>query len=559
MLISLHIENIAVIQRADIEFERGFNILTGETGAGKSIVIDSISAILGGRTGREIVRSGAEKARVSAVFSTAGTESWLEENEIEPEDELIIQRSISADGKSSCRVCGTPVTVQQLRSLGALLLDIHGQNDGRQLMDETRHLGYLDDFGELSGEKSDFAEKYRAFSETKREIKGLMLSDEEAERLSESLRERITELEQAQLRPGEKQELSEKAELMKNSERLNEALDGACAVLYSNDESAVGLASEAEGLLRRAHGLFPALGETEKIITDARFMLEDAAERLGDIRRGLDFSPEEYDRVQSRLSYLTRLERKYRTDEQGLIEKIEADRKRLDELEYAGDRLIKLERELEKRRNAAKNAADVLSGARRKAAEKLQESIARELRYLSMPSVRFVVEMKPKAGEDGFDATGGDDVRFLMSANAGEAPGRISKIASGGELSRIMLAMKSVFAANDPVPSLVFDEIDTGVSGIAAQRVGEKMAEIAGEKQVICITHLPQIAALADAQFSISKAEKNGRTYTSVERLDDDGRIHELARLRDGEAISETSLLAAAEQLENARAFKRRI
>jgi DNA repair protein RecN (Recombination protein N) len=556
MLISLHIENIAVIERADIEFERGFNVLTGETGAGKSIVIDSIGAVLGGRTGREIVRAGAEKALVSAVFSGEGTESWLEENDIEPEDELIIQRKISPDGKSSCRVCGVPVAVQQLRSLGALLLDIHGQNDGRQLMDETRHRKYLDDFGGVSAEKSVFDEKYLAFSETKREMQRLTLDEGEAERLAESLKEQIIELENAQLRAGEKEELSERAELMKNSERLTEALDGAYAALYSNDESAAGLASEAEGLVRRAAGYAPALAETEKIITDARYMLEDAAERISDMRRGLDFSPEEYDRVQSRLSRLGRLEKKYRTDEQGLIERLGSCKARLDEIEYAGDRLIKLERELNIRREAVKKAAAALTQARAHAARELEERIVGELRYLSMPSVRFVVSIEPKAGENGFDSTGADEVRFLMSANAGETPGRISKIASGGELSRIMLAMKSVFAENDAVPSLVFDEIDTGVSGIAAQRVGEKMAEIAGKKQVICITHLPQIAALADAQFSISKAEHDGRTYTSVERLDDEGRVRELARLRDGEAISQTSLRAAQEQLENAQTFK---
>ena len=556
MLISLHIENIAVIERTDIEFERGFNVLTGETGAGKSIVIDSIGAVLGGRTGREIVRAGAEKALVSAVFSGEGTESWLEENDIEPGDELIIQRKISPDGKSSCRVRGVPVAVQQLRSLGALLLDIHGQNDGRQLMDEARHLKYLDDFGRVSAEKAEFDEKFRAFSETKREMQRLTLDEGEAERLAESLREQILELENAQLRAGEKGELSERAELMKNSERLTEALDGAYASLYANDESAAGLASEAEGLVRRAAGYAPALAETEKIITDARYMLEDAAERISDLRRGLDFSPEEYDRVQSRLSRLGRLEKKYRTDEQGLIDRLESCKDRLDEIEYAGDRLMKLERELKTRREAVKKAAAALTQARERASRELEERIVDELKYLSMPSVRFVVSIEPKAGEDGFDSTGADEVRFLMSANAGETPGRISKIASGGELSRIMLAMKSVFAENDAVPSLVFDEIDTGVSGIAAQRVGEKMAEIAEKKQVICITHLPQIAALADAQFSISKAERGGRTYTSVERLDDEGRVRELARLRDGEAIGQTSLRAAQEQLENARAFK---
>lgn len=556
MLSSIHIENIAVIERADIDFEPGFNVLTGETGAGKSIVIDSIGAVLGGRTSREIVRAGADKALVSAVFTNENAGEWLEENEIEPEDELIIQRRISPDGKSSCRVCGVPVTVQQLRALGARLLDIHGQNDGRQLMDETRHLGYLDAFGEIAEEKADFEESYRVYASVKHELQRLTMDDEEAARLTETLKYRIEELESAEIRPGEEEELSARADLMRNSERLSEALDGAYSALYAADESAVSLASESSGLLARVSGIMPELEETQKIINDAGFMLQDAAERIGDLRRTLDFSPEEFDRTLTRLNQLKKLEKKYRTDEAGLAQLLEDSRRRLDEIEYAGDRLEKLEKQLRSTREKAKKSALALSQARRAAAAALQERVEQELKYLSMPSVRFVVEILSKSGE-GFDSSGMDDVRFLMSANAGEAPGRISKIASGGELSRIMLAMKSVFAGRDGVPSLIFDEIDTGVSGIAAQRVGEKMAQLSGEKQVICITHLPQIAAMADTHFSISKAERGGRTYTTVTRLDREGRIAELTRLRDGENVSELGLRASEEQLDAAERYKK--
>ena len=556
MLSSLHIENIAVIERADIDFGPGFNVLTGETGAGKSIIIDSINAVLGARTSREIVRRGAERAVVSAVFTGTAADGWCRENDIEPEDELIIQRRLTPDGKSSCRVGGVPVSAQQLRELGARLLDVHGQNDGRQLLDEGRHLAYLDAFGVPEEAREEYSRRYAAFCEVKREISRLTIGDAEAERLTESLRYQIEELENAAIRPGEEEELSARRDLMKNSGKLSEKLDEAYAALYGDDACAVGLASDAAGLVRHVSGYAPELAETERIINDARYMLEDAAERISDLREGLDFSPEEYDRLETRLALLRRLEKKYRTDEQGLADALESARARLDEIEYAGDRLVKLERELERLRAEVVKSAERLTDCREMEARELEGRIASELRYLSMPSVRFVVELKPVQNADGFDANGADTVRFLMSANAGEEPGRISKIASGGELSRIMLAMKSVFAENDPVPSLVFDEIDTGVSGVAAQRVGEKMALLSRSKQVLCITHLPQIAALADTHFSIVKHERGGRTYTEVTRLDREGRLAELARLHGGDVVTEATLRSAQEQLDASARFK---
>ena len=556
MLSSLHIENIAVIERADIDFGPGFNVLTGETGAGKSIIIDSIHAVIGARTSREIVRRGAERAVVSAVFTGTAADGWCRENDIEPEDELIIQRRLTPDGKSSCRVGGVPVSAQQLRELGARLLDVHGQNDGRQLLDEGRHLAYLDAFGVPEEAREEYSRRYAAFCEVKREISRLTIGDAEAERLTESLRYQIEELENAAIRPGEEEELSARRDLMKNSGKLSEKLDEAYAALYGDDACAVGLASDAAGLVRHVSGYAPELAETERIINDARYMLEDAAERISDLREGLDFSPEEYDRLETRLALLRRLEKKYRTDEQGLADALESARARLDEIEYAGDRLVKLERELERLRAEVVKSAERLTDCREMEARELEGRIASELRYLSMPSVRFVVELEPVQNADGFDANGADTVRFLMSANAGEEPGRISKIASGGELSRIMLAMKSVFAENDPVPSLVFDEIDTGVSGVAAQRVGEKMASLSRSKQVLCITHLPQIAALADTHFSIVKHERGGRTYTEVTRLDREGRLAELARLHGGDVVTEATLRSAQEQLDAAARFK---
>ena len=558
MITDLHIENIAVIERADIAFGPGFNVLTGETGAGKSIVIDAIDAVLGGRASREIVRRGADRATVSAVFSGVEVEDWLAENEIEaePGEELILQRRISADGKSSCRVCGVPVTAQQLRTLGARLLDIHGQNDGRQLMDETRHLEYLDRFAQVQAEQSAFSAAYETYQAVRREIDRLSMDAYEKERLTAKLSAEIGELEKAKLCPGEEAELESRCGMMKNAGKLTEALENAYAALYDADENAIGLTADAEHYAAAAAAWAPELADAAKEITDARFLLSDAAERINDLRAGLDFSEEEYDRMEERLSLLHRLERKYGTDEAGLAEGLAERRKQLSEIDSADDLLIQLEKDLKKAEAAAMTAGKALTKARTAAAETLGRRIEAELKYLNMPSVRFVAELTPVQAAPGFRSTGCDEVRFLMSANAGEAPGRISRIASGGELSRIMLAMKSVFAEHDAVDSLVFDEIDTGVSGIAAQRVGEKMGALSRCRQILCITHLPQIAAMADTHFSISKSEREGRTYTTVTPLDRDGRVRELARLHGGDVVTDTTLRAAEEQLAAADRYK---
>ena len=557
MLHELHIENIAVIERADIRFERGLNILTGETGAGKSIVIDSIGAVLGERVSRELVRRGAEKALVTAVFDPDGTEDWLRENDIELEEELILQRRILADGKSSCRVCGNPVTAAQLKELAALLVDIHGQNDGRQLMDEKRHLGYLDGFGQLEGEKSAYLTEYRRYRDILRELKQLTMDEVEKARLSESLRYQIAELERAELKSGEKDELVSRRDLLRNSEKLTEALDAALQLLYGGEDNAVSMAQNAEYYAGKAAALVPDLEGCTKSLHEAAFTLSDAAETLRDFRDSLDFSPEEYDRLEERISLLNKLERKYGRDTESLIPYLDECREKLDRIEYADEKSEKLRRELEAQKKLCRKAAQILREKRQAAAKELEVRIIRELRELNMPSVRFAVEFAPLEGEPGFDANGADQVRFLMSANAGEELGRISRIASGGELSRIMLAMKNVFAENDPVSTMIFDEIDTGVSGIAAQRVGEKLYSVSKGKQVMCVTHLPQIAAMADSHFLIAKQERDGRTFTDVTKLSREGQRRELARLHGGDNITPTTLASAEEQLEAAERFKK--
>lgn len=549
MLTQLHIENIAVIEKADIEFRKGLTVLTGETGAGKSIIVDSLGAVLGARTSRELVRTGADKGVVTAVFETNNADKWLEDNGIDLEDEIIIQRRISAEGKNSCRVCGVPVSVSQLRELGALLLDIHGQNDGRQLMDEANHLAYLDGYGDYGETIDRFKSAYADYKACKKEIQRLSMDEIEKERMADSLQYQIDELEKAQLKVGEEEELTAKRDLLRNSEKLTEALNGAYNALYAADQNAQSLTDEASALIGRAAVIADDLRETADIIENASSLLFDASERIRDFRDSLEFSPEEYDNIESRLSLLKKLRRKYNMDEEAMLAHLDDCRRKLSELEYAGDMLIKLNKQLEKYVDNCKKIAAELSEKRRAAAESLEKRIVSELKDLSMPSVRFSVSVEPLESDVGFDATGADDVKFLISANAGEALGRISKIASGGELSRIMLAMKTVFSKNDPIETMVFDEIDTGVSGIAAQRVGEKMSDLSRGKQVLCITHLPQIAAIADNHDLIEKTERNGRTYTEVRELDRKGRALELARMHGGDNISEITLASAEEQL----------
>lgn len=566
MLTELHIENIAVIERADIEPGPGLNVLTGETGAGKSIVIDSLEAILGARASRELVRTGAQNAAVSAVFDDERAARWLVEHDLEPVgqydpdtgegERIVIRRRISAEGKSSALVNGENVTAAELRQLGALLLDIHGQNDGRQLMDETRHRDYLDGFAGLAPQLERQGRLYEEYRQALSALRKLEMTEAERERREREYRMTADELAAANIRPGEEEQLLARRELLRNSEKLTEALDAAYEALYGGEDSAAEQAGNASGWTERAVSLAPELDEALAEIESARASIEDAAERLRDFRESLDFSPGEYDALETRLSQLRRLEKKYGADEAGLAALLEAAQRGLEELDGSEEKRRELEDELAKRKKAAYNSAKELSQLRRAAGEELRQRVEQGLRELSMPSVRFETEIVPLEGEPGFDATGMDEVRFLMSANAGEAPGRISKIASGGELARIMLVMKDVLSERDGTPAMVFDEIDEGVSGVAAQRVAEKLARLSKKKQVICVTHLPQIAAMADTHFRIEKTERDGRTYTKVTPLEREGRIRELARLHGGANITDTTLASAAEQLDAASEYK---
>ncbi len=558
MLKSLYIENIAVIERASVEFADGLSVLTGETGAGKSIMIDALNAVLGSRTSRDLVRAGTEKAVVTAAFDSDRALDWCRENEIDAEDgEVVLQRRFTADGRSSARVNGMPVSAAQLKDLGSLLLDIHGQNDGRQLLDEKKHLDYLDSYGVDQAVLNAYREAYSRYRKLRGEAERLRMDESQKMQLEDTLRARIAELEKAEIRPGEEAELTERRDLLRNAEKLTEFMEQAYSALYDADANALSLLADAEYALDRAGAWNADFARMSASVREARMLLEDVSQQLRDMQDTLDFSPEEYDRLEERLNRLRRLEKKYAADEAGLAVLLTDSKAKLEELSYADDRLAQLERESAKALEQARKAADVLSESRRAAGDRLEKQVESELRDLSMPSVRFRVMTERRTGENSLDASGADEVRFLMSANAGEAIGPISRIASGGELSRIMLALKNVFAEKDGVDSLIFDEIDTGVSGIAAQRVAEKLASLARNKQVLCVTHLPQIAAMAENQYLVEKREEKGRTFTYIRPLDREGRRLELARLSGGDRLTETLLAGAEEMLQNAEEFRR--
>ena len=555
MLELLHIENIAIIEAADIEFAPGFNALTGETGAGKSIVIDSLSAVLGQRTSRELIRTGAEKAFVSAAFSGMAPE-LTEELGIQPEADgtLLLQREIQTDGKNVCRVNGRPVTVGQLRALGARLLNIHGQHDGQQLLDEEQHIVYLDSFGRVESLAITYAEKYKNFTDIRRQIGALQRDEAEKARRVDTLQYQIEELRRAKLTPGEEEELTARRGMLRNAEKFLGAVAGADYALNGDDSGGGALSAlrQAQDALSGVRNLDDAFGQLYERLGEAYSEVYDIAATVEDKRGELDVSPGELDRVESRMDLLYRLKKKYGATVEDMLDYQARCEAELAQIEDAGDTLARLEQALSKAEKEARQAAQALSDARKAAADRLTAQILTELQQLDMGKIRFAVDFAEKP----LDRDGMDTVRFLMSANVGEELRPIHKIASGGELARIMLAMKNVLSEQDHVGTMVFDEVDTGVSGRAAQKVAEKMARISRRKQVLCVTHLPQLAAMADTHFSVEKGERGGRTYTEVRRLDREQRRRELARLTGGSHVSQTMLDGAEELLVQAEKFR---
>ena len=557
MLELLHIENIAVIEQADISFRPGFNALTGETGAGKSIVIDAMGAVLGGRTSRELIRTGAAKAFVSAEFSAVPADlPGLAENGVEPDEDgnLLVQREIAADGKNVCRANGRPITVSQLRAISADLLNIHGQHDGTALLDEEQHGAYLDRFGRTEEPLNTYRAAYDAMSDLLRQIRALEMDEAEKARRVDSLKFQIGELERAELVAGEEEELLERRNLLRNGEKYLSALAGADYCLNGDDNGAgaVSTIRDAEEALYSIRTLSAEMAELYNRLGELRCEAYDLAETIRDKRAEFDFSPAELDAVEARSDLLYRLKKKYGATVEDMLEYLEKCRAELDAIETADDTLILLERKLKKAKETVVKQGEILTEARKAAAKILEQRIQSELQDLDMHKVRFAIDFEAKEPA----ADGCDVIRFLMSANVGEDLRPIAKIASGGELARIMLALKNVLAEQEAVATLVFDEVDTGVSGRAAQKVAEKLAQVSRRKQVLCVTHLPQLAAMADIHFSVEKGERGGRTYTKVVELDRERRKAELARITGGSAVTEALLESAGELLDQAEAYR---
>lgn len=552
MLSNLQIENIAVIKSASIDFENGFNVMTGETGAGKSIVIDSLNAILGERTSRELIRSGADSASVCAEFQNVGdnVKNELEKLGIEKDDTLIVSRKLTPDGKNVCRINGMPATVSMLKALGVQLVNIHGQLDNQSLLSPETHCSFIDKLAGSGRELNEFKELYSLYIKKENELKSLNTDVNEKNRRLDILNYQIEEIQKADIRPGEKDELTEKLGFLRNAEKVLDLLHTAYAALNGDGEmpGAADIAADAASKLLSAADYSSDFTETANGVNDAAMNLSAYTEELRDKIYSLDYDPNVTERAEERLDVIYRLSQKYGDSEEDILAYLENAEKERDALSFSDERAEQLRAETEKAYNEALAAAKKLSEIRIEAGKKFSADVERELAFLDMPSVKFIVN--DSVGE--LYENGIDNIEFLLSANAGEEPKPLSKIASGGELSRIMLAIKCVLSELDDIDTLIFDEIDSGVSGRAALKIAAKMKELSKTHQVICVTHLAQIAAFADEHKLISKEEKDGRTYTCIASLDYNGRKYELARIMGGLTVTQSILNSAEELLSSA-------
>lgn len=550
MLTSLKIENVAIIESAAIEFGCGLNVLTGETGAGKSIVIDSINAILGERTSRDIIRTGAQSAKVYAVFEDVNerVRNFLDENGIDCEDGvLIINRTLSREGKNVCRINGAPVTVSMLREIGGELIDIHGQHDNQSLLSPEKHCGFVDSFAGNADLIADYREKYGRLCEIRSKLKKLTTDESSKSQRIDFLTYQIDELEKAEITIGERDELKARKSLINNSQKVIESLNIAYEALKA-DGAGIDMITDAESEIANASAYMEMLGEASEKITDIRYELEDIAETVRDAMTEVDFDPSELEDIDERLDLLYRLSKKYGDTEEEMLEYLEKARAELDNIAFSEERVKELQKQEKEALVETETAACKLTESRKTAGEKLSNAICSELEFLDMPNVRFVV----KCNDIGLTENGKDEIEFLISANAGEEPKPLAKIASGGELSRIMLAIKNVLAETDGVDTMIFDEIDTGVSGRAAQKIAMKLRSASKGRQVICVTHLAQIAAQGDVHLYISKSVSDGKTYTNIKSLIEEERVAEIARIMGGMEITKLQLESAREMLANA-------
>lgn len=553
MLKSLYLENIAVIQRASIDFEGGFTVLTGETGAGKSIVIDAINMALGERTSREVIRTGAASALVSALFALQADSpaaQLLQREGFADIEELLLERSITAEGRSTAKLNGRPVTAAQLRELGSLLLNIHGQHDNQHLLQPERHIDFLDAYAGLAQPLEEYRAQYREWRALCRELESLQRDERELERELDLLRHQCEEIEHAALVPGEEEELTARRRLIQNAQRVADQLNLAHQTLSPDDgEGAVSLLGMAMRALSGTASLSEELGQLSERAGDLYYQLEDLSGELREALENLSFDPEEAERVEGRLALIGRLKHKYGDSVEEILQSWDDAALRLETLEFSENRKEMLASQIDAVYNRVQFLAEGLTASRTAAAEQVEQQVEQELSFLNMEKTRFVVSVTPRSGGEPGEQ-GADEVAFLISTNPGEAPRPLAKIVSGGELSRVMLALKSILGRQDGVETLIFDEIDAGVSGSAADKIGRKLQELSQGSQVLCVTHLSQIASLADHHLLIEKKQEERQTTTGITELDREGRIAELARLISGASVTELTLEAAKEMLD---------
>ena len=549
MLAQLFIRNIAVIEKASIDLEKGFTVLTGETGAGKSIIIDAIHAVLGERTSKELVRTGTDSASVSALFTglDEDTLSLLDQLSLPREEDgsLLIQRDIRLEGRSTCKINGAPATVSMLKQLGPRLVTIHGQHESYELLSPEVHMEYLDSFAGLESLLAEYQAAYRTLRETQRQLEALQTDEGEKARLSDLLHYQIDEIEAANVRVGEREDLEAQRELIRNSEKIASALELLRGLLSGDEESEGLLAgiSQAAAQAGRVAAYLPELADASQKLQEAGYLLEDVDAILHGT--AVDFDPALQESIEERLDLLYKLGLKYGGSEEKILEYLEDCRIRLHQIAFSDEERERLEAQYETQKTAAIALAKELSEQRKAASKQFISQVKGELAFLNMPGIAFETEIKRVP----LYHMGCDKLQFLVSSNKGEPPKPMSKIASGGELSRIMLAIKTVLSGKDKVDTLIFDEVDTGISGAAANKVGQKLKQVSQNRQVLCITHLAQIAALADHHFLISKHVEGERTYTQVQGLDFEGRKREVARIIGGDQVTDLQLEMAGEML----------
>lgn len=551
MLTTLYIENIAVIEKTSIDFSQGLNVLTGETGAGKSIIIDSINAIMGQRTSKELVRTGAKTALVTAQFDDVNDTVKAKLKELgydnEDDDTLILQRSISAAGKSTCKINARPASVTVLKEVAKNLINIHGQHESYELFSPDTHIDYIDSFGELNSELDNYREKYKKYKALKKQLNEA--NSDESARLHEIdlLTYQTTELFNADVQPDEIEQLENERIVLMNSEKIFTLLNDARELLDGDERTAGGVESveSAMNYIQRAASLNGEYESISESITDVYYNLRDCIEAISDAADSVESDPQRLEEIDERLDLLNRLTRKYGCECNELPSLAEKMQTRLEELLSYDKNRDQLEADYKEAENNALVAAQKLSEIRKKTAKVFSERVREEMSFLNMPNVQIVTQFE----NTDFYEKGTDKIEFLISANPGEPPRPVAKIASGGELSRMMLAIKTVLASTDDIDTLIFDEVDTGISGSAAQKVGMKLKEVSKSSQVLCVTHQAQLAALADAHYLISKQVEDGRTFTQVKLLDFDGRKHELARIIGGVSITDAALAHAESML----------